>query len=59
MHETLFPGYTHVSAFTDDTEYESGEEVSYLTLDIGNVEPTLVPRSDVYRLIVSGYLCSS
>ena len=55
----LFPGYTQVEAFGPDEDYESNngeveEEVEYVTLDLGTVEPTLVPSSSSYRLIVSG-----
>jgi general transcription factor 3C polypeptide 6 len=49
---SLFPGYTQVEEFGPDEEYESEEEVVYVTLDLGNVEPTLVPNSSAYRLIV-------
>lgn len=58
---TLCPGYTHVSSFGPDEEYECGEdgdieeEVSYVTLDLGSVEPTLVPSSSGYRIIVSPF----
>jgi len=34
----------------EDTDYE--EEVEYVVLDLGNIEPTLVPSSSSYRLIV-------
>ncbi|KAI0667383.1 hypothetical protein C8Q78DRAFT_376438 [Trametes maxima] len=47
----LFPGYKHVEAFGPDEEYESEEEVEYVTLDLGTIEPTLVPSSSSYRLI--------
>ncbi|EGN97463.1 hypothetical protein SERLA73DRAFT_184181 [Serpula lacrymans var. lacrymans S7.3] len=47
---SLFPGYRQVEAFGPDDEY-SDEEISYVTLDLGNVEPTLVPSSSTYRLI--------
>lgn len=56
---TLCPGYTQVSSFGPNDDYERGEdgeieeEVSYVTLDLGSVEPTLVPSSSNYRLIVS------
>jgi general transcription factor 3C polypeptide 6 len=51
--ECLFPGYTQVDSFGPDDEYElDQEEVSYVTLDLGSVEPTLVPSSSSYRLIV-------
>jgi hypothetical protein len=53
---SLFPGYTHVSEFGPDDCYESEEEVVYVTLDLGNVEPTLVPNAAAYRLIVRAHL---
>jgi hypothetical protein len=49
---SLFPGYAHVDAFGPDEDYESEEEVVYVTLDLGTAEPTLVPNSSTYRLIV-------
>ena len=59
------PGFRQVDAFDTDDNYECDEngdvieEVSYVTLDLGAVEPTLVPSSSTYRLIVSGHtLCS-
>lgn len=48
----LCPGYKEVEEFGPDEEYEE-EEVFYVSLDMGNVEPTLVPTSSSYRLIVS------
>ncbi|PFH47863.1 hypothetical protein AMATHDRAFT_6330 [Amanita thiersii Skay4041] len=48
---SLCPGYKQVESFGPDDEYESGEEISYVTLDLGNIEPTLVPSSSTYRLI--------
>ncbi|KAI1789340.1 hypothetical protein LXA43DRAFT_586862 [Ganoderma leucocontextum] len=49
---SLFPGYKHVESFGPDCEYEAEEvEVEYVTLDLGTVEPTLVPSSSSYRLI--------
>lgn len=53
---SLVPGYRYVDAFGPDEDYEEGEEVSYVNLDLGAVEPTLVPSSSTYRLIV-GILC--
>lgn len=50
---SLFPGYKQVESFGPEDEYESGEEVEYVTLDLGTIEPTLVPSSSTYRLIVS------
>ncbi|KAF8193730.1 hypothetical protein BJ912DRAFT_229784 [Pholiota molesta] len=48
---SLCPGYKQVEAFGPDEEYEDKEEVFYVTLDMGNIEPTLVPSSTSYRLI--------
>ena len=54
----LAPGFRQVDTFGSDDLYErdeSGEiieEVSYVTLDLGAVEPTLVPSTSTYRLIV-------
>ena len=50
---TLCPGYKQVEAVGPEEEYEDEEEVSYVVLDVGNVEPTLVPTSSTYKLIVS------
>ena len=50
---SLCPGYKQVEAFGAEEEYEDEEEVSYVVLDLGNVEPTLVPTSSTYRLIIS------
>ncbi|KAF8645344.1 hypothetical protein AX16_007848 [Volvariella volvacea WC 439] len=47
----LFPGYKHVDSFGPAEEYEGDEEVTYVTLDLGDIEPTLVPSSNTYRLI--------
>ncbi|KAH9059625.1 hypothetical protein EDB87DRAFT_1620537 [Lactarius vividus] len=55
--ERLVPGFRHVDAFGSDSLYECNdhgeiiEEVSYVTLDLGAVEPTLVPSTSTYRLI--------
>lgn len=49
---SLCPGYKQVDAFGPDDDYED-EEVTYVTLDLGSIEPTLVPSSTTYRLIVS------
>ncbi|KAI0064847.1 hypothetical protein BV25DRAFT_194013 [Artomyces pyxidatus] len=54
---SLCPGYKQVDAFGPDADYEHTEtgeieeEVTYVTLDLGSVEPTLVPSSSAYRLI--------
>ena len=56
---TLVPGYRQVENFGTDDEYERDEngnvieEVEYVILDVGVVEPTLVPSTTSYRLIVS------
>jgi general transcription factor 3C polypeptide 6 len=56
--EQLAPGFRQVDVFGSDDVYERGEngevieEVSYVTLDLGAVEPTLVPSTSTYRLIV-------
>ena len=50
---SLCPGFRQVEEFDPNEEYESGEEVSYVTFDLGNIEPTLGPSSSTYRLIVS------
>ena len=55
---SLCPGYKWVDAFGNDDEYERDEngdiieEVEYVTFDLGLVEPTLVPSTSSYRLIV-------
>ncbi|KAH9927594.1 uncharacterized protein B0H18DRAFT_1002680 [Fomitopsis serialis] len=48
---SLAPGYKQVDAFGPDEDYESEEEVIYVTLDLGAVEPALVPSSSSFRLI--------
>ncbi len=59
------PGFRQVDAFDPDDNYECDEngnvieEVSYVTLDLGAVEPTLVPSSSTYRLIVRGHALHS
>ena len=51
---TLVPGYRQVDSFGPDEDYfDEEEEVSYVTLDLGVVEPTLLPSTSTYRLIVS------
>ncbi|KAK2464597.1 hypothetical protein APHAL10511_003386 [Amanita phalloides] len=48
---SLCPGYRHVEEFGLDEEYESSEEVSYATFDLGNIQPSLIPNSSSFRLI--------
>ena len=53
---SLCPGYKNVDAFNSSDDYYSDDDendVSYVTLELGNIEPTLVPNSSTYRLIVS------
>ena len=56
--ERLAPGFHQVDAFDLDSLYERNEdgeiieEVTYVTLDLGAIEPTLVPSTSTYRLIV-------
>jgi general transcription factor 3C polypeptide 6 len=60
--QRLAPGCRHVDAFDSDENYEHDEqgevieEISYVTLDLGPVEPSLVPSSSTYRLIVRRFL---
>lgn len=56
----LCPGYKHVERFDDDSQYEDEEgqvveEVEYVTLDLGAIEPTLLPSSTACRIIVSRF----
>ncbi|KAG2347924.1 hypothetical protein BDR05DRAFT_1056662 [Suillus weaverae] len=46
-----FIGYRQVDSFGPDEEYSSGDEEFYVTLDLGTVEPTLLPSSSTYRLV--------
>jgi general transcription factor 3C polypeptide 6 len=50
--DCLFPGYVNVECFEPNEEYEEYEETTYVMLDIGAVDPTLLPSSSTYRLIV-------
>ncbi|KAI0075017.1 hypothetical protein K474DRAFT_1676667 [Panus rudis PR-1116 ss-1] len=54
----LVPGYRHVQEFSPipdtyetDSDGNIEEETFYVTLDLGTVEPTLVPKTSEYRLI--------
>lgn len=51
---SLCPGYVQVEEFGNDDEYEE-EEVTYVTLDMGTIEPTLVSSSS-HKMIVGGLL---
>jgi len=47
----LCPGYRHVENFAEEeAEYEEGEEVFYVTLDMGDLHPTVLPTCSGYRL---------
>ena len=49
-----FEGYKQVEAFGPDEEYdEEFTEEFYVTLDLGQVDQTLLPSSSTYRLVVS------
>ncbi len=51
--ECLCPGYTQVETFGPDDEYDEEEEVVYVTLDLVDVDASLIPSSKAYRLMVS------
>jgi general transcription factor 3C polypeptide 6 len=47
----MIPGYVHVDHFGNDSEYESGEdEIEYVTLDLVQAEPQLIPQTSSYRI---------
>ncbi|PBK83385.1 hypothetical protein ARMGADRAFT_1089507 [Armillaria gallica] len=48
---SLYPGYHQVNAFRPDNDYEEEEEIFYVTLELGNVEPALIPNCDSYHLV--------
>ncbi|PBK83406.1 hypothetical protein ARMGADRAFT_945104, partial [Armillaria gallica] len=48
----LCPGYHQVTQFGPDDDYEDEEEeIFYVTLELGNVEPVLIPSCDSYHLV--------
>lgn len=56
---SLVPGYKLVESFGADDEYETTadaneveEIVSYVTVDMSGIDPTLIASSSTYRLIV-------
>jgi len=53
--ETDNPSSADAKAAEEDVDYE--EEVEYVVLDLGSIEPTLVPSSSTYRLIVRFFSC--
>lgn len=52
----IFSGYKHVETFGHADEYEDEVEEVYVTLDLGNVEPTLVPSSSTFRVAVGSMI---
>ncbi len=52
---SLCPSYHQVTQFGPDDDYEEEEEIFYVTLELGNVEPSLVPSCDSYHLVVSTF----
>ncbi len=53
---SLCPGYHQVAQFGPDDNYkEEEDEILYVTLELGNVEPALIPSCDSYHLVVSTF----
>ncbi|PBK83397.1 hypothetical protein ARMGADRAFT_896891, partial [Armillaria gallica] len=53
---SLCPGYHQVNQFGPDDDYkEEEDEIFYITLELGNVEPALIPSCDSYHLVVSTF----
>ncbi|PBK83360.1 hypothetical protein ARMGADRAFT_1067833 [Armillaria gallica] len=48
---SLCPGYHQVAQFRPDDDYEEEEEIFYVTLELGNIEPSLIPSCDSYYLV--------
>ncbi|KAK0431697.1 hypothetical protein EV421DRAFT_2089876 [Armillaria borealis] len=48
---SLCPGCRQVNTFGPDDDYEEEEEIFYVTLELGNVEPVLIPSCDSYYLV--------
>ncbi|KAK0234803.1 hypothetical protein EDD85DRAFT_845415 [Armillaria nabsnona] len=49
---SLCPGHHQVNAFGPDDDYEEEEEeIFYVTLELGNVEPALILSCDSYHLV--------
>ncbi|KAK0200442.1 hypothetical protein DFS33DRAFT_157207 [Desarmillaria ectypa] len=48
---SLCPGYYQVNQFGLDDDYEEEEEIFYVTLELGHVEPSLIPSCYSYHLI--------
>ncbi|KAK0502452.1 hypothetical protein EDD18DRAFT_1100889 [Armillaria luteobubalina] len=47
----LCPGYHQVTQFGPDGGYEEEEEITYIALELGNVEPSFIPNCDSYHLV--------
>ncbi|PBK82141.1 hypothetical protein ARMGADRAFT_947113 [Armillaria gallica] len=47
---SLCSGYHQVNQFGPDNDYEE-ESIFYITLELGNVEPSLIPSCDSYYLV--------
>ncbi|KAK0187025.1 hypothetical protein F5146DRAFT_935552 [Armillaria mellea] len=47
----LCPGCHQVTHFGPDDDYEEEEEIFYVTLELGNVEPSLIPSCNSYHLV--------
>ncbi|KAK0485375.1 hypothetical protein EDD18DRAFT_1293091 [Armillaria luteobubalina] len=47
---SLCPGYHQVTQFGPDDDYEE-EEIIYVTLELMNVEPSLIPSCGSYHLV--------
>ncbi|PBK79242.1 hypothetical protein ARMGADRAFT_175011 [Armillaria gallica] len=49
---SLCPGYYQVTQFGPNDDYEEEEEeIFYVTLELRNVEPSLIPSCDSYHLV--------
>ncbi len=53
---SLCLGYHQVTKFGPGDDYEEEEEIFYVTLELGNVEPALISSCDSYYLVVSTFL---
>ncbi|PBK82138.1 hypothetical protein ARMGADRAFT_947123, partial [Armillaria gallica] len=51
---SICSGYHQVNAFGPGDDYEKEEEIFYVTLELGNVEPVLIPSCDSYYLVLAG-----
>ncbi|KAK0502558.1 hypothetical protein EDD18DRAFT_1347189 [Armillaria luteobubalina] len=52
---SLCLGYHQVIQFGPDDDYEEEEGITYITLELGNVEPSLIPSCDNYHLVVNPF----